>query len=128
MLASRDASTSDTILGWANLTIFGVSLIMVADAITGFGGAFGVLVPMFLIMAGFGFNQSNAMAGALNVDPRRAGTTASLLGASSFAAGAACAALTGLLRDGTPRPMTMVIAASLFAAVISLRTLVLRKA
>ena len=87
----------------------------------------GVLIPLFLIMAGFGFNQSNASAGALNVDARRAGATSALLGASSFGAGAACAGLAGLLRDGTPKPMAYVIAGSLLIAVISLRTLVLRK-
>jgi MFS transporter, DHA1 family, multidrug resistance protein len=119
--------SSDTILRLANLSIFGISLVMVADAMTGFGGAFGVLIPLFLIMTGFGFNQSNAMAGAMNIDPRRAGATASLVGASSLAAGAVCAALAGLLQDGTPRPMASVIAASLLAAVVCLRTLVLRK-
>jgi DHA1 family bicyclomycin/chloramphenicol resistance-like MFS transporter len=117
----------DLILGRANLLIFGVSLVLVADAVTGFGGLMGVLIPLFLIMAGFGFNQSNASAGALNVDARRAGATSALLGASSFGAGAACAGLAGLLRDGTPKPMAYVIAGSLLIAVVSLRTLVLRK-
>jgi DHA1 family bicyclomycin/chloramphenicol resistance-like MFS transporter len=117
----------DVILGGANLAIFAASLVLVFDAVTGFGGLFGILIPLFLIMSGFGFNQSNAAAGALNVDARRAGATSALLGASSFGAGATCAGLAGLLRDGTPRPMAYVIAGSLLIAVISLRTLVLQK-
>jgi DHA1 family bicyclomycin/chloramphenicol resistance-like MFS transporter len=117
----------DVILSRANLVIFGVAAVLLADALTGFGGLLGVLIPLFFIMAGFGFNQSNASAGALNADPKRAGATSALIGASSFAAGAACAGLAGLLRDGTPRPMAWVIAGSLLVAVISLRTLVLRK-
>jgi len=118
--------TYDDILGRANLVIFGLSIVLLIDAVTGFGGIFGVLIPLFLIMAGFGFNQSNASAGALNADPLRAGATSALLGASSFGAGAACAGLAGLLRDGTAKPMALVIAGSLLIAVISLRTLVLR--
>ncbi len=117
----------DLILSRANLAIFGIAVLLVADSVTGFGGIFGVLVPLFLIMAGFGFNQSNASAGALNVDAKRAGATSALLGAASFGAGAACAGLAGVLRDGTPKPMAYVIAGSLLVAVISLRTLVLRK-
>jgi DHA1 family bicyclomycin/chloramphenicol resistance-like MFS transporter len=115
---------SDLILSRANLLLFGVSLVLLADAVTGFGGLLGVLIPLFLIMSGFGFNQSNAAAGALNTDPRRAGATSALVGASSFAAGGASAGLAGLLRDGTPRPMALVIAGSLLVAVISLRALV----
>ena len=118
----------DQILGVANSAVFAVSIVLVFDSMTGFGGLFGVLIPLFLIMSGFGFNQSNASAGALNVDPRRSGATSALLGATSFGAGAGCAGLAGLLRDGTPRPMAYVIAASLLIAVVILRTLVLRKA
>jgi DHA1 family bicyclomycin/chloramphenicol resistance-like MFS transporter len=118
---------SDFILGRANLVVFGVSLILLLDAVTGFGGLFGILVPLFLIMAGLGFNQSNASAGALNVDPRRAGATSALLGASSFGVGAASSAVAGLMRDGTAKPMALVVAGSLLIAVFSLRTLVLKR-
>jgi DHA1 family bicyclomycin/chloramphenicol resistance-like MFS transporter len=116
----------DTILAWANMAIFGVSLVLLADAVTGFGGLFGVLIPLFLIMSGFGFNQSNSSTGALNIDSRRAGATSALLGAASFGTGATCAGLAGFLRDGSPRPMALVIAGSLLIAVVALRTLVLR--
>jgi DHA1 family bicyclomycin/chloramphenicol resistance-like MFS transporter len=78
---------------------------------------------MFLVMASFGFNQSNATVGALGVDPLRTGAISSLFGAASFAAGAAAAAIAGALRDGTPRPMAFVIVGALACAVISLRTL-----
>jgi len=118
---------SDFILGRANLGVFIAAVILLVDAVTEFGGLWGVVVPLFLIMSGMGFNQGNASAGALNVDPRRAGATSALLGASSFAAGAAASALAGVFRDGTAKPMAFAIVASLVVAVISLRTLVLRK-
>jgi DHA1 family bicyclomycin/chloramphenicol resistance-like MFS transporter len=114
---------SDAILAWANLAVFAIALLLLLAAVTGFGGVYGVTIPLFGIMAGLGFNQGNAQAGALNVDPRRAGTTSALLGAASFGAGAAAAALAGVFRDGTARPMALVIAVSLLIAVISLRTL-----
>lgn len=118
--------SSERILATANIAVFLCSLGLLADALTGFGGLLGIMVPMFLIMASLGFNQSNAQVGALNADPSRAGTISSLLGSASFGAGAAASALAGLLRDGTARPMAVVIAASFGLAVIVLRWLVLR--
>ena len=113
----------EVILGWANLAVFGASLLLVLDAVTGFGGLAGIMGPMFLVMASFGFNQSNATVGALGVDPLRTGAISSLFGAASFGAGAIAAALAGALRDGTPRPMAFVIAGTLLCAVVTLRTL-----
>ena len=113
----------EVILSWANLAVFAASILLAVDAMTGFGGLWGIMIPMFLVMASFGFNQSNAMVGALGVDPLRTGTISSLSGASSFAAGAAAAAAAGALRDGTPRPMAFVIVAVLACAVVTLRVL-----
>jgi DHA1 family bicyclomycin/chloramphenicol resistance-like MFS transporter len=113
----------EVILSWANLAIFGAALLLVVDAVTGFGGLWGVMAPLFLIMSGFGFSQSNATVGALAVDPLRSGAISSLFGAASFGAGAAAAALAGALRDGTARPMALVIAGVMVCAVAALRTL-----
>ena len=111
------------ILSWANLIVFGCALLLLADAMTGFGGLWGVMVPMFLIMASFGFNQSNATVGALGVDPLRSGAISSLFGSASFGAGACAAAVAGAFRDGTARPMALVIVVFLACAVLSLRIL-----
>ncbi len=113
----------EVILAWANLAIFGAGILLAIDAFTGFGGLWGIMVPLFLIMSGFGFNQSNATVGALGVDSLRTGAVSSLFGAGSFAAGAAAAAVAGAFRDGTPRPMAVVIVGVLFCAVVTLRTL-----
>ncbi len=114
---------SGVILGWANLAILGAALLLAADAVTGFGGLWGVMAPLFLIMSGFGFCQSNAMVGALAADPLRSGAVSSLFGSGSFAAGACAAALAGALRDGTARPMAFVIVGVLACAVLCLRIL-----
>ncbi|MBV9511232.1 MAG: multidrug effflux MFS transporter [Caulobacteraceae bacterium] len=114
----------DRILRLANAGVLLSSIALLVDALTRLGGFLGVAAPLFLIIGGMGFNQANTVAGALNVDPRRAGATAALLGSGSFAAGAGASALAGALRDGTPRPMAAVILASMLIAFISLTTLV----
>ncbi len=114
---------SDVILSWANLALLAAALALAADAVTGFGGLWGVMAPLFLIMSGFGFCQSNAMVGALAVDPLRSGAVSSLFGSASFGAGAGAAALAGALRDGTPRPMAFVMVGVLAAGVVCLRVL-----
>lgn len=114
------------VLRAGNLAGFLVGVALTVDAVTGFGGLFGILVPLFLVVSSLGFTAPNAMAGAMAADPRRAGSTAALVGASQFAAGAGCAALAGFLHDGTARPMAGVMTGALLAAMLSLRLLVPR--
>ncbi len=115
---------SDLILKWANLGAFAGALVLLVDALTGFGGLAGFIAPMFVVMASLGFTQPSATAGALGEDPTRAGATSALLGATGFGGGALAAALAGLGRDGTARPMALVLTVSLTLAVVCLRTLV----
>jgi len=115
---------SDRILKWANLGAFGAGVVLLIDALTDFGGLWGFVIPMFCAMASLGFTQPSAAAGALGEDPTRAGSTSALLGATNFGAGAAAAAVAGLFRDGTARPMAIVLVLMLGAAVVTLRTLV----
>jgi DHA1 family bicyclomycin/chloramphenicol resistance-like MFS transporter len=115
---------SDVILKWANLTAFGAALIMLADAWLNIGGLAGFVAPMFFVMASLGFTQPSSTAGALGEDATRAGATSALLGSMGFGAGAATAALGGLVRDGTARPMALVLVGSLALSVVVLRTMV----
>lgn len=61
------------------------AIVLIADALSGFGGALGVMVPLFLVVSSLGLVSANAMAGGLATDPSRAGTISALLGASQFA-------------------------------------------
>lgn len=115
---------SDVILKWANLAAFGGAVVLLLTALTGFGGLVGFAAPMFVIMSSLGFTQPNATAGALGEDPRRAGAVSALLGSTSFTGGAVLAALSGIGRDGTARPMAVVLCLSLALAVVTLRNLV----
>ncbi|HEY2049874.1 MAG TPA: multidrug effflux MFS transporter [Caulobacteraceae bacterium] len=90
--------------------------VLAADAYTGFGGRWGVLIPLFVVVSSFGLVGANTQAAALNVDPLRAGSISALMGAASFAAGALISSLTAIFADGTARPMSAVILGSILAS------------
>jgi DHA1 family bicyclomycin/chloramphenicol resistance-like MFS transporter len=115
---------SDTILRYSTWGAFAAAIVLLFDAFTGFGGLWGFIAPVFVMMSSVGFTQPNATAGALGEDPTRAGTTSALLGSTNFGGGALLAGLAGLVRDGTARPMALVLTLSLALAVITLRGMV----
>ena len=115
---------SDVILKWANLMAFAGAVVLLIDAFTGLGGLAGFIVPMFVVMSSMGFTNPSSTAGALGEDPSRAGAVSALLGAASFTGGAITAALSGVGRDGSARPMAVVVCLSLACSVVCLRALV----
>lgn len=118
---------ADTILRVANYATLSFAVILLVVAATGFGGLWGVLVPLFFVIASLGFSSGNAANEAMRVDPLRAGATAALSGAASFGAGSICSALAGLFRDGTAVPMALTIVISLVIAATSLAVLAPRR-
>jgi DHA1 family bicyclomycin/chloramphenicol resistance-like MFS transporter len=119
--------TPDQVLGGASVAAVMCAVALTIAAVTGIGGQWSVLPLLFLTLASFGFMQGNTVAGALNCDPVRAGSTSALSGALSFGAGAAASSLAGVLTDGTPRPMAVVMLLALMASALSLRLLALPK-
>jgi len=103
------------------------AVLLAAAAVTGFGERWSVLPLLFVVLGSYGLMQGNTMAGALSMDPRRAGSISALLGACAFAVGAAGSGLAGLLHDGTPRPMALVILAAMIGSAVALRALALPK-
>ena len=116
--------TPESILIRARPTSILFAVILAVCAFTGFGGEWGVLIPLFLVISSFGFIISNTQAAGLNVDPLRAGSISALLGATNFAAGAivsaATTALTTTFPNGGARPMASVILATIFASTVAL--------
>ena len=96
------------------------ALVLAADAWTGFGGMWGVLGPLFLVISSFGLVAANTQAAGLNIDPVRAGSISALMGGASFGAGALVAGVTSVLHDGTARPMAGVILATILASSLAL--------
>ena len=121
------ARTPDTVLEWASWAALAAALLMTLAAVTGFGERWTVLPLLFLVLASYSVMQANTMAGALNVDPRRSGSISALMGASSFATGAAAAWVAGALHDGTPRPMAVVMLVCLTGSALALHAFALPK-
>lgn len=117
--------TPDEVLATASLVAVGIAVLLLAAAMTGIGGRWSVLPLLFILLASYGFMQGNTMAGALNVDPRRAGSISALMGAVSFATGALASSATGLFHDGTPRPMAAAMFVALVGSATALRVLAL---
>jgi MFS transporter, DHA1 family, multidrug resistance protein len=108
----------DRILGVACLFAVGFGMALLAAALLD-ASKWWILAGLFAVLTSNGFIAANALAGALNVDPLRAGTTSGLFGAANFALGAVASATAAALHDGTPLPVAMVIAAALVIATIA---------
>lgn len=115
-------NSPDRILGAATLgaAVAGGALILVAHA----NAPLVVLLPtLFVALSSNGLIAANASAGALNVDPLRAGAISGLMGGINFGTGALASALGAALHDGTARPMSDNIAVALLVAAIAYHTM-----
>lgn len=121
-------ATTDQVLSRASSVSLVIGGVLVLAAVTGVGGPWTVLPLLFALLGSYGFIGGNTTAGALSVDPLRTGATSALLGAASFGAGALASSLTGLLHDGTARPMALVMLGAMIGSTLALRLLALPKA
>lgn len=117
--------TPDQVLARASLISAGLAALLAIAAVTGIGERWSVLPLLFLLLASYGFMQGNTTAGALSVDPLRAGSSSALIGPASFGAGALASSIAAALHDGTPRPMALVMLASLVGSALALHLLAL---
>lgn len=105
----------DMILGGATIgaAVAGVALWLAGHA----GAPLVVFLPLlFVALSSNGLIAANASAGALNVDPLRAGAISGLMGGINFGMGALASALGAALHDGTARPLAMNVAVALLVA------------
>jgi DHA1 family bicyclomycin/chloramphenicol resistance-like MFS transporter len=68
-------STPDRVLVRASIASMVAAFVLVAAAWSGVGGQFTVLPLLFMALSTYGLMSGNTMAGALSVDPSRAGST-----------------------------------------------------
>ena len=120
-------TSSDTILKRASLTAIVLAAILTVFAVTGWGGMWTVLPMIFLVLSSYSFAQNNTMAGALSVDPARAGAISAVMGASAFGAGALAASVVGSFHDATARPMAIAMLLALTFSAVAIYGLALRK-
>ena len=117
----------DRVLSLASRVAVGLGGALMIAAYTGVGERWTVLPLVFLIFCSLGFMQGNTTAGALNVDPLRAGSISALMGTVGFAAGALASTLAAVLHDGSARPMALVMVVALAGSAVALRFLALRQ-
>ncbi len=101
-----------------------LALLLLASALTGIGGLPGLLVPLFLLITCMGFVLPNGGASAMVIDLKRAGSTSAFTGSASFALGAVGSGLAGVLYDGSPVPMAVVMTGALAIGVLALKFVV----
>ncbi|MDX5361415.1 MAG: Bcr/CflA family multidrug efflux MFS transporter [Alphaproteobacteria bacterium] len=97
-------------IGCAVMAAAGAALL--ATASMEIGGMLGIAVPLFVFISMMGLVGSDAVAGALDHHPARAGSTSALYGAIQFGMGAVGGTLVGQFYDGTPVPLAMVMCAA----------------
>jgi DHA1 family bicyclomycin/chloramphenicol resistance-like MFS transporter len=119
--------TPDQVLARSSLVALGVGVLLTAASYGGLDGPWVILPLLFLLLASYGFVQGNTMAGALSVDPLRAGAISALMGTVSFGAGALASLLGGVLHDGTPRPIAAVMLVALIGSAAFLHGMALPK-
>ena len=99
-------------------------LVLAAAAWSGWGGLWGLAVPLFLFASATGFIVANSIAGAMAGYPERAGAVSALIGAVHYGSGIVSSALVGEFADGTPWPMGWVIAFTGIGSLLCARLLV----
>ncbi len=108
----------------AGTIIASFSAIMVAlFARTGWGGLWGLVVPLFVFVSATGFIVANSITGALGNFPECAGTVSALIGAVQYGSGIVGSGLVGIFANGTPWPMGWVIAICGIGSLLSMRLL-----
>ncbi|WP_419254977.1 multidrug effflux MFS transporter [Caulobacter sp. ErkDOM-YI] len=113
-------TTPDRVLMRASIASVIFAFLLVGAAWSGLGGQWTVLPLLFLALSTYGLMGGNTMAGALSIDPKRAGSTSALMGSASFGSGAIAAWVSGLLHDGTARPMAGVMFACLIGSSLAI--------
>jgi DHA1 family bicyclomycin/chloramphenicol resistance-like MFS transporter len=93
------------------------------------GSILAIMLPLFINSVGNGLAFPSGIAGAVGLNPARAGTAAALVGATQLSLCAVFAIICGAVADGSMRPLAWMVIGSVFLAVLtSLPVLAARKA
>ena len=118
---SRLVSTvgSDRMLRFGVAAIALAGVVVAINAATGFGGLWGLVAPIFVVVSMNGAVVANAVAGALSAYPRKAGAASAVLGAIQFGMGIMTTAMTGWFANGTAFPFAMIMAVTGIAGLLA---------
>ncbi len=92
-------------------TLIGASagLLLVIETCTGWGGIAAFSALLFIFVAMNGLIGANAIAGGLSAVSEGTGAASALLGCAQYGGGMLGSALIGILANGTPIPMALII-------------------
>jgi DHA1 family bicyclomycin/chloramphenicol resistance-like MFS transporter len=102
--------SADRVLFAALVFQAAAAVVLLADGWTGWGGLWGILVPLFFWVSTMGFVIPNTTMLAMMPFAANAGAASALLGTIQFVLAAASSALVGWLADGSAHPMVSVMA------------------
>ena len=86
-------------------------IVLAINARLGLFGLVGLAAPLFVFVSMLGLIVANSVAGAMAAYPRKAGAASALLGTLHYGLGGVFSGLLGILSDGTPWPMGLLIGA-----------------
>jgi DHA1 family bicyclomycin/chloramphenicol resistance-like MFS transporter len=110
---------ADRVMRAANRTSLGCLALLAAAAATETGGLVAVVALIAATLACGGLVMPNAAVGALSRHAAHAGTASALMGALQFTLAATAGALAGLVGDGTPLPMVLLMLAGILGAAVA---------
>lgn len=119
-------TTADSVLRWASWAELAIALSLFAVAWTSAGGLWGLLPPVFGVIAILGLIQPNALAGAMTVEPSRAGTASALVGTTQFTICALTAWLSGFISLPVAMPLAIAVIVTVSSSFL-LRIILVRR-
>ena len=94
-------------------------LVMVVNAITGWGGLWGIVIPVVLYVGQMSVVGANSTSHALSFFPANAGTASALAGTLRFGAGALAGVAVNLMPATSPLPMAAMMAVGILLALLA---------
>ena len=94
------------------------AVVLIATTFTGFGGFWGVAIPLFFLLSTVGVAGANTVAGLLDLAPDAAGAASALFGVFQFAMGAIATWAVGFA-GGDAQAMALVMVGSAGGAVLA---------
>lgn len=95
------------------------ALFMVSNALTGWGGLWGIVIPVVVYVGQMGLIGANATSHALSFFPANAGTASALAGTLRFGAGALAGVGVNLMPATSPLPMAAMMLAGIVLAMLA---------
>jgi DHA1 family bicyclomycin/chloramphenicol resistance-like MFS transporter len=101
---------ADRILRFGNLLQTVAGLILLLTAATGFGGFWGIAIPLFVYIGCVGIVSPNALAMAMAPQGAQAGSASAMVGTLQFSIAAVAATAVGAIPQESALPMALIIA------------------